>query len=191
VAADSLTYKDPSNFYRCTSLDEHGQPVDVPTACGGDGQACCDSGEQGSQCGSGLTCNLGTYWRYTGILNPHQANTCFSWSCRHCIKETCALLCHADTVRCERCGMADQLCCPSFVPEMQHPVCGPGYGCDHQEDLIYKRTCKECGTKGSPCCWDTWAGFTCLNGLSCTGAIGGMMRTEPYEIVSQSEIPRR
>jgi hypothetical protein len=61
-SSDETTYTNPKNFYRCVKEmpDQSDTPVHGPGMCGGFGQHCCNSGSLTSQCGAGLTCNLGT-----------------------------------------------------------------------------------------------------------------------------------
>jgi hypothetical protein len=59
LATDARTFEDASNFYRCVDANEIGLPTLLDGACGGKGQHCCSSGKHATQCGAGLTCNLG------------------------------------------------------------------------------------------------------------------------------------
>ena len=59
IASDTMAFTDASNFYRCVEPVESGEPDPLDGACGAKDQRCCSTGEQSSQCGVGMTCNLG------------------------------------------------------------------------------------------------------------------------------------
>lgn len=166
LASDELLFKDVRNFYRCMPEvpDVLGQPRASPGACGSFGQACCNTGDLATRCGSGLACNLGTLSDPTGSL----ASNIFSAN-----DNGIDFNVSTDSSRCEECGRQDQLCCPALVPEMKHGVCDVGMGCTNDIAAIVDRKCKPCGAQGAPCCWDLQHGFTCSDEMRCSGIIGG------------------
>jgi hypothetical protein len=160
-------------------------------ACGGAGQPCCGTGNNGS-CTAGLACagrddNMGMPGMCGAcgadgqLCCPNLNNGADGGATPACMAVGSSCMLGAVTNQCGACGGSGQPCCGTG----NTGSCMTGFGCAGRVSATRMTgTCGACGAAGQPCC--SGGGATaCMTGLACRMAMcaaatdGGVVDAAP------------